>query len=88
MALDREDFTWRDLELCIGIGKTAVLTLVGDATYPDLYRIRYPNGWTSAPANIIRAKEAAYGHARSLLGGQRPVKAPNSGESAPSAVGA
>jgi hypothetical protein len=36
-----------------------VLTLVADATYPHLYRIRYPSGWTSTPANLSRAKDAA-----------------------------
>jgi hypothetical protein len=44
-----------------------VLTLVADPTFPHLYRIRYPDGWISAPANISRAKDAAYGHARYLL---------------------
>jgi hypothetical protein len=66
MALDREDFTWRGLALCIGRRKTPMLTLVADATYPHLYRIKYPNGWTSSPANLVRARDAAYGHARYL----------------------
>jgi hypothetical protein len=37
-----------------------VLTLVDDATYPHLYRIRYPNGWTSTVGNLTRAKDAAF----------------------------
>ena len=44
-----------------------MLTLIADETYPHLFRIRYPDGWTSTPANISRAKDAAYGHARFLL---------------------
>jgi hypothetical protein len=46
-----------------------VLTLIPDATFPHLYRIRYPKGWTSTPANLSRARDAAYGHARYLLRG-------------------
>ena len=77
----RDDFTWRELALCIS-GRKPMLTLVADATYSHLFRIRYPNGWTTPPANITRAKDAAYGHARHLLGEQRPVEAPHSAESA------
>ena len=44
-----------------------MLTLVADEKFPHLFRIRYPDGWTSTPANITRAKDAAYGHARYLL---------------------
>ena len=38
-----------------------------DETYGHLFRIRYPDGWLSAPANLTRCKDAAYGHARKLL---------------------
>lgn len=44
-----------------------MVTLVADGNYPHLFRIRYPDGWLSTPANVSRAKEAAYGHARLLL---------------------
>jgi len=67
---DRQKFHWKGLDLHLGRGKVPVLTLVADATYPHLYRIKYPNGWTSTPANLTRAKDAAYGHARHLLWGQ------------------
>jgi hypothetical protein len=80
MALDSHDFTWRSLALHVGRRKTPVLTLVPDATYPHLYRITYPNGWQSSPGNLTRAKDAAYGHARHLLGGQTPREAPRAGE--------
>ena len=63
--LPMERFCWRGLVL--HLGKRPVLTLVPDATFPHLYRIRYPDGWTSTPANLTRAKDAAYGHARYLL---------------------
>ena len=65
---NRGKFTWRGLDL--RYDRRTVLTLEADATYPNLYRIKYPNSWTSAPANLTRAKDAAYGHARHLLGAQ------------------
>ena len=78
--LNRSKFTWKGLALHYGKRKTPVLTLVADATHPLLYRIRYPSGWASSPANLSRAKDAAYGHARFLLGAESPVEAPRSGE--------
>ena len=60
-------FVWRGLSLHLGRRSTPVLTLVTDAAHPHLYRIRYRNGWTSTPANLTRARDAAYGHARYLL---------------------
>jgi hypothetical protein len=64
--LPRHEFVW-----CGLVGRRRVLTLVADATYPHLYRISYPDGWISSPANLTRAKDAAYGHARYLLGTER-----------------
>ena len=46
---DREDFVWKGLGLHYGRRKTPVLTLAADATYPHLFRIVYPDGWTSTP---------------------------------------
>jgi hypothetical protein len=63
--IPRHEFVWRGLAL--HFSGQPVLTLVADDTYPHLYRIRYPDGWTSTPANLTRAKDAAYGHARYLL---------------------
>jgi hypothetical protein len=65
--LGREEFRWHGLALHLGQRKTPVLTLVADDTYPHLFRISYTDGWTSTPANMTRAKDAAYGHARWLL---------------------
>ena len=59
------EFQWCGLAL--HFGSHPVLTLVADEKYPHLFRIRYPDGWLSTPANITRAKDAAYGHARYLL---------------------
>ena len=79
MAFNREKFIWRGLSL--RWGKTPLLTLVADETYPHLYRINYPDGWKSAPANLTRAKDAAYDHGRYLLGRRSHVEAAHSPES-------
>ena len=79
--LDAKDFVWRGLGLCLGRRTTPVIELVADATYPHLYRIRYPNGWLSSPANLTRARQAAFGHARYLLAGETAAKGPYAGES-------
>ena len=78
--IPRREFVWRGLGLHLGRRKKPVLTLVPETAYPHLYRIRYPNGWTSAPANITRAKDAAYSHARYLLVTESGVSAPHSPE--------
>jgi hypothetical protein len=63
----KREFVWRGLGLHLGTHKEPVLWLVADAIWPHLYRVVYPDGWTSSPANLTRAKDAAYGHARHLL---------------------
>jgi hypothetical protein len=71
--LCNSDFSWRGLELCWR--DKPVLTLIADATYRHLYRIRYPDGWISYPANLTRAKDAAYGHARYVLSTEKGAEA-------------
>jgi hypothetical protein len=66
-VLPRHSFRWCGLALHYGKRRTPVVTLVADDIHPNLFRIRHPDGWLSTPANISRAKEAAYGHARLLL---------------------
>ena len=56
------EFQWRGLAL-----QKLVLTLIADADYSHLFRIRYPDDWTSTAAKLTRAKQAAYEHARFLL---------------------
>ena len=41
--LRNSDFVWRGADLYLG--RRRMLTLEADATYPHLYRIRYPDGW-------------------------------------------
>ena len=77
--LKQSKFVWRGLSLHLGRRKP-VLTLIADPTYPHLFRIVYPDGWTSTPANLSRAKDAAYGDARYLLGQETPSEATYTGE--------
>jgi hypothetical protein len=76
----RIDFDWHGLALHLRGHRKPLLNLVAHETYPHLYRIAYPNGWTSTAANLSRAKDAAYGHARFLLTEQSPVEAAHSSE--------
>ena len=55
LMFSRGKFIWHGLALHLGRRKTPLLTLVADPTYPHLYRIRYPDGWLSDPANLTRA---------------------------------
>jgi hypothetical protein len=69
MSMGNTDFVWHGLALHLGKPKTPpVLTLSVDIDRHHLFRIKYPDGWLSSPANLTRAKDAAYGHARYLLG--------------------
>jgi hypothetical protein len=81
---------WRGLDLHYGRSKRPVLSLVADEVFPHLFRIVYPDGWTSTPANLTRARDAACGHARSLLFSQASksgVEAVHSPESDPHDAG-
>jgi hypothetical protein len=71
--LRNADFKWLGLEVCWR--NKPVLALIADATYPHLYRIGYPDGWISSPANLTRAKDAVYGHARYLVAQENRVEA-------------
>jgi hypothetical protein len=66
-VLPKHSFRWCGLALHYGKRRMPVVTLVADDNYPHLFRIKYPDGWVSTAANVSRAKEAAYGHARLLL---------------------
>jgi hypothetical protein len=60
---DRADFTLRQEPdgwalHCVG-RRSAVLLVVPDATYPEMWRIRHSNGQLSDMANLIMAKDAA-----------------------------
>jgi len=67
-VIQQREFVWRGFSLHLGQRSKPVLELIPDVTFPYLFRIRYPDGWTSSSGNLTRAKDAAYGHARYLLG--------------------
>jgi hypothetical protein len=59
----RSDFTLREHPdgwalNCVG-RRGAVLHVVHDATYPEMWRIRHPGGQLSDMVNLTRAKDAA-----------------------------
>jgi hypothetical protein len=76
----RDKFVWRGFSLHLGRSKKSLLTVVPDERHSHLYRIKYPDGWTSSPANITRAHDTAYGHVRYLLGAETPPEATYSPE--------
>jgi|tagenome__1003787_1003787.scaffolds.fasta_scaffold16129500_1 hypothetical protein len=78
--LARDKFVWRGLSLHLGRSSKPLLTVVPDVAYPHLFRIKHSDGWTSVPANLTRARDAAYGHARYLLGAETPAEASYSPE--------
>jgi len=78
--LPRDKFVWRGLSLHLGRSSKLLLTVIPDVTYPHLFRIKHSDGWTSVPANLTRARDAAYGHARYLLGAETPAEASYSPE--------
>ena len=56
-----------------------MLTLVADATYPHLYRIRYPNGWTSR-RGTCREQRTQPTVTPDICWGKTPSEAPQTGE--------
>ena len=78
--LPRDKFVWRGLSLHLGRSSKLLLTVIPDVTYPHLFRIKHSDGWTSVPANLTRARDAAYGHARYLLGAETAAEASYSPE--------
>ena len=82
-VISMDEFVWHGLALHLGRRKQPVLVLIADKTYPHLYSISYPDGWTSTQANLARAKDAAYGHARYLLAQQKPVETPTAPKAPP-----
>ena len=79
--LPRDKFGWRGLRLHLGRSRKPLRTLIPGVAHLHLFRIKHPDGWTSSPANITRARDAAYGHARYLLGAETPAEASYSPES-------
>ena len=66
--LPRDKFVWRGLSLHLGRSSKPLLTVIPDVKYPHLFRIKHSDGWTSAPANITRARRCRV-WARSIFAG-------------------
>lgn len=69
---DRRDLTWSphpddSLSLQVSGVYEAILHVVPDAVYPDMYRIKHPDGRLSDLVNLTRAKDAACSMALSML---------------------
>ena len=61
----KSKFEWRGLDLYFGWWR--MLCIVPDAQYPEMYRIKYPDGRLSDMVNRSRAEDAATLEARSIL---------------------
>jgi hypothetical protein len=64
----REDV--RGIAVVLNGAKRPIIWVVRDATYPDMWRVQFPNGRLSTMANKVRAKDAALGHAAAILNGR------------------
>ena len=58
--------SWRNNELYAGERRMKV-AIVLDRKYPEMWRVRYPDGYLSDMVNKTRAKDAAITMAASLL---------------------
>jgi hypothetical protein len=82
---DRSDLRWNGLALHLGRRAQSLLTVVPDARWPGMYRIRLRDGRLSDMVNLARAKDAAADVALSELNnskgsrnapGRPPVRVP------------
>ena len=53
----RRDAMWRGPQLYLR--SRVIATIIRDERYPDMWRVRLPNGTISDMANLSRAKDAA-----------------------------
>jgi hypothetical protein len=81
----RDRLTWRKegvrLLLFHGADENPLAIVEPDATYPFLYRIRYPGGHLSDMVNLTRAKDAACSFALRSLN-SLPQETPSEGSQA------
>lgn len=70
MIYGRERLRWDGSTLRLDGKGRALLQIVPDGRYPNMWRIRLPCGRLSEMANWPRARDAAMSHALMLLNGQ------------------
>jgi hypothetical protein len=72
--LGHDDLQWRGTAL--HFGRRKLLTIVPDAQYPKMWRVRYPDGRLSDMVNRARAEDAAVGVALRIANPKRRQRAP------------
>ena len=70
MIYGRERLRWDDLTLRLDGKGRALVQIVPDGRYPDMWRVKHPAGCLSEMANRTRARDAAMSHALMLLNSQ------------------
>ena len=72
----------RDSVRTLFVGKRRALQIERDAKYPQMWRVKLPDGTLSDMVNLARAKEAAMDIAEGIEARKRPHKSPDHGRSA------
>jgi hypothetical protein len=61
------DLVWRGNDICVGRNSRPIVSIVPDAAYPKMWRIRMSDGRLSDMANRTWVKDAAASVALSIL---------------------
>ncbi len=67
MRIGTRNLMWKDNELFRQGSRRPILSIEPDTTYPDMWRIRFPDGKLSDMANRTWAKDGALSVARQHL---------------------
>ena len=67
MIYGRERLRWDDSTLRLDGKGRALVQIVPDGRYPDMWRVKHPAGCLSEMANRTRARDAAISHALMIL---------------------
>jgi hypothetical protein len=78
-VIDRGALTWRGYALYLGARTAPLLCVVPDGDYPNMWRVKHPDGRLSDMANLSRAKDAgmalAQGELNQKTGPREPRRA-------------
>jgi len=66
----RNRIEWRGNDLCLIGQRTPIVSIVPDAKYSAMWRVRYPDGRMTDMVNVTRARDAARTIAGSILDGR------------------
>jgi hypothetical protein len=64
------ELDWQGNNLCLIGRKTPIVSIEQDKTYPNMWRVRFPDGRLTDMVNLTRARDAARGAALSILNSQ------------------